>query len=452
MVFSGLTFLYFYLPIVLGAYFLTPKRFKNLTLAVSSLFFYAWGEPVYVLIMLFSVAFNYGVGLHIERAENKKTVLVCSVAANLLILCAFKYTNFLIDNANVLPFINIPAVNITLPIGISFYTFQAMSYVIDVYRGDVKATKSIVDFTAYVSLFPQLIAGPIVRYSTISEQLKERFVTTDGIYDGVMRFICGLSKKVIFANSIGMLWTSISSMENIGWQTAWLGIIAFSLQIYFDFSGYSDMAIGLGKILGFDFLENFNYPYIAKSITDFWRRWHISLSTWFRDYVYISLGGNRVKLSRNCLNILIVWSLTGLWHGASWNFIIWGIYYGVLLLLEKFVFGKIIDKLPSLLRRAYTLLAVIIGWVFFSAQDIGGALEFIKTMFSFNLIKDNVFLYNISSYLPLLIAMFIGCTPLPKRIADKCGYLKPFFCIIALLVCTAYLVDSTYNPFLYFRF
>jgi len=448
MVFSGLTFIYCFLPVTLLAYFIVPEKYKNIILTISSMFFYAWGEPVYVLIMFFSISFNFSSGLLLEKLKRRKLVLALSVIVNILVLCMFKYTDFIINNINTVFNLNIAPLELPLPIGISFYTFQTMSYVIDVYRHEVPATKSIVDFSAYVSLFPQLIAGPIVRYSTVHEQLKKRSITINKIADGGYRFFCGLAKKVLLANNIGMLWDSISTTQNLQWQSAWLGIIAFTLQIYFDFSGYSDMAIGLGKMLGFDFLENFNYPYTAKSVTDFWRKWHISLSSWFKDYVYIPLGGNRVKLLRNCINILVVWALTGLWHGASWNFIVWGLYYGILLIVEKNIF----KKTPAVICRIYTLTAVIIGWVFFSAESFTSAFRYIITMFSFNTMQDKLFLYNLTSYLPMLIIMVAGCTPIPKKLTDKAPVLKPIFAIGSLLLCTAYLIDSTYNPFLYFRF
>ncbi len=452
MVFSGLTFIYYFLPITLLLYFAVPAKLKNTTLAAASLIFYAWGEPVYVLIMLFSIAFNFSCGLLLDKTKNRKCVLIISVIINLLVLCSFKYTDFIINNINQTFGVNLPLLKLPLPIGISFYTFQTMSYVIDVYRREIPATNSLIDFSAYVSLFPQLIAGPIVRYSTVFKQLKHRSITVNKIADGGYRFFCGLAKKVLLANNIGMLWDTITASQSLQWQSAWLGIIAFTLQIYYDFSGYSDMAIGLGKIFGFDFLENFDYPYTAKSVTDFWRRWHISLSSWFKDYVYIPLGGNRAKLARNCFNILAVWALTGLWHGSNWNFIIWGLYYGVLLIVEKNLLSKLFDKIPKIIWRFYTLLAVMIGWVLFSTESITNAIRYIVTMFSFNFTQDSLFLYNITSYAPVLIVMIIGCTHIPKKLTDKAPFLKPILAILALLVCTAYLVDSTYNPFLYFRF
>ncbi len=452
MVFSGLTFLYYFLPITLLAYFLTPERYRNITLTAASLIFYAWGEPVYVLLMLFSICFNFLCGILIEKTAGKKPLLILSVAVNIGVLCVFKYLNFITESLNMIPGVALPAVKIALPIGISFYTFQAMSYVIDVYRGDVPADKSIIDFTAYVSLFPQLIAGPIVRYSTVREQLTSRTVSVDKAAEGAYRFLCGLAKKVLLANNIGMLWDKISTVQNLGAPSAWLGIAAFTLQIYFDFSGYSDMAIGLGKILGFDFLENFNYPYIAVSATDFWRRWHISLSTWFRDYVYIPLGGNRVSRLKNCVNILIVWALTGLWHGASWNFILWGIYYGIILICEKLFLLKFLKKLPRFIQRIYALLTVMLGWALFATDSFPALRAYLHSMFFGGISGDRLFMYSISSYFPLLIAAVVGCTPLPKKLVCRYPKLKPILALISLLVCTAYLADSTYNPFLYFRF
>lgn len=367
MLFSSNFFLFTFLPGVLILYFLSPVRFRNFILFIASLFFYSWGEPVYVFLMLFSAAFNYAMALDINKEQKKggsgKSTLVFTIIINLFILCFFKYYGFLMDTVNSLFHIDIKYTALPLPIGISFYTFQALSYIFDVYWKNVKVQKSLLKFSLYLSLFPQLIAGPIVKYKDVALQLDNREHSGEKFGKGSKRFIMGLAKKVILANNFGLLYTTITSgNDSLTVLTSWLGIIAYTLQIYFDFSGYSDMAIGLGHMFGFDFMENFNYPYISESVTEFWRRWHISLSTWFKEYVYIPLGGNRVKVSRHILNLLIVWSLTGLWHGASWNFIVWGLYYGVLLIVEKYFIGKYIKKAPAFFRHIYALLIIMTGW------------------------------------------------------------------------------------------
>jgi alginate O-acetyltransferase complex protein AlgI len=466
MVFSSILFLFYFLPITLILYFIIPKiPWKNLVLFVMSLLFYAWGEPVYVVIMLFSTFFDYVNGLLLEKYEGnqkaRKRVLLVSVLVNLGILGFFKYTDFIIGNINALTGLGIPLLHLALPIGISFYTFQTMSYTIDVYRGDAPVQHSVIAFGSYVALFPQLIAGPIVRYNTIAEQLQGRKESTDKFSEGLIRFIAGLGKKVLLANNIGYVWDTVNAMGlgEVSVLTAWLGIIAYTFQIYFDFSGYSDMAIGLGKMFGFDFLENFNYPYVSRSITEFWRRWHMSLGTWFREYVYIPLGGNRKGMARMYFNTFVVWMATGLWHGASWNFVLWGLYYGILLVIEKTFLLKLLDKLPGFISNVYTMFLVIIGWALFAMEDLNRCLSYIGLMFGqgATALYDQQGLYLLLSNLPILIVLIIASTPWPRllfrKMTDKRLYiLRPVLGIVLFLVCTAYLVDSTYNPFLYFRF
>ena len=387
MVFSSLLFLFLYLPFVLLIYYVTPRKFRNLFLFVVNLIFYGWGEPVFVLLMLFSTVVDYVHGYFIDKyRSNKKlakSLVISSAVINLSLLGFFKYAGFIADTLNILPFLNIPKLTIPLPIGISFYTFQTMSYSIDVYRGDAPVQKNIISFGTYVALFPQLIAGPIVRYKDIAYQLDHRRETLDQFTHGVKVFLVGLAKKVLIANQMGLLWDSIrNSGEANGILGSWVGIIAYSFQIYFDFSGYSDMACGLGNMLGFEFLKNFDYPYISKTITEFWRRWHISLGTWFREYVYIPLGGNRKGVPRQIVNLIIVWFLTGLWHGAAMNFILWGLYFGVILIIEKFFLGKILAKLPSWVSIVYSLFIIILGWVLFYFEDMGALFAYLGNMFS----------------------------------------------------------------------
>ena len=458
MVFSSVLFLFYFLPLTLILYFILPKRARNLALFVVSLLFYAWGEPIYILIMLFSTFFDYFNGLMIEKNEGdkgkQKFYLILSVVVNLLILGFFKYSDLFIMSVNSLFNLDIKLLNLALPIGISFYTFQTMSYSIDVYFKKAKAQKSIIDFGCYVAMFPQLIAGPIVRYHTISKELNKREETFDKTYDGISLFICGLSKKVLLANNIGILWDAIKVLPESEMSVLlyWLGIIAYAFQIYFDFSGYSDMAIGLGKIFGFTFPKNFNYPYISKSITEFWQRWHISLGTWFKEYLYIPLGGNRVKISKNILNLLIVWGATGLWHGASYNFIAWGLYYGLLLVIEKFVLKKYLEKLPSVFSHFYTLFFVIIGWVLFAFESLKDGILYLSGMFGRGVpFINSLGLYQLMSYIPLLIILVISSTPAMKKIRFN-KYVLAVLCILGFILSTAYIVDSTYNPFLYFRF
>lgn len=464
MVFSSLTFLRLFLPCVLLAYFLVPDKAKNAVLFLLSLLFYAWGEPIYVGLMLFSTVLDYTCGRAVEKhrgTPKARIGLLVSVIVNLSLLGFFKYTDLLIGTVNGLFGCQIPLLNLPLPIGISFYTFQTMSYTIDVYRGQAKAQKNILNFGGYVSLFPQLIAGPIVRYQTIADQLDQRTHSFDKFGEGVQRFTCGLGKKVLLANNIGLLWSNVSKAGNWTVLSAWLGITAYAFQIYFDFSGYSDMAIGLGKLFGFDFLENFDHPYCSKSITEFWRRWHISLGTWFRDYVYIPLGGNRKGLAVQLRNIAIVWLLTGFWHGASWNYVLWGVFYGVLLIFEKFFLLEKLRRAPAFIGHLYTLLCVALGWVLFAFEDIGTGWAFFKTLFGGAAFCDSNAIYQLLSYLPLLLVCALASTPIGSKLyhkldakcapgvmtaADVAGLLA----VAALSL--AYLISGSYNPFLYFRF
>lgn len=456
-----------FLPSVLLIYFAVPRQGKNAVLFIFSLLFYAWGEPIYVGLMIFSTVLDYTCGWLVEKyrgTSKQKIGLLISVFTNLGLLFFFKYTDFFIGTINTVFGTDIAMLNLPLPIGISFYTFQTMSYTIDVYRGDAKVQKNILSFGAYVSLFPQLIAGPIVRYQDVADQLNERTHSFDRFGDGVKRFVTGLGKKVLLANNIGLLWDAISktAAENLTTLAAWLGIIAFAFQIYFDFSGYSDMAIGLGKMFGFEFLENFNYPYTSKSVTEFWRRWHISLGTWFRDYIYIPLGGNRKGLPIQIRNIAIVWLLTGFWHGASWNYVLWGVFYGLLLMAEKLFLLKWLKKAPAFVGHIYTMFAVLFGWVLFAFEDFGKGVAFLKTMFGGGAgFISNSTLYQILSYLPLLIVCLVAATPLAKKIYGKLsckageGVLLTVDSVrIAgiMLLSIAYLISGSYNPFLYFRF
>ena len=467
MVFSSLTFLMLFLPTVLLIYFAVPRQGKNAVLFIFSLLFYAWGEPIYVGLMIFSTVLDYTCGWLVEKyrgTSKQKIGLLISVFTNLSLLFFFKYTDFFIGTINTVFGTDIAMLNLPLPIGISFYTFQTMSYTIDVYRGDAKVQKNILSFGAYVSLFPQLIAGPIVRYQDVADQLNERTHSFDRFGDGVKRFVTGLGKKVLLANNIGLLWDAISKTkaENLTTLAAWLGIIAFAFQIYFDFSGYSDMAIGLGKMFGFEFLENFDYPYTSKSVTEFWRRWHISLGTWFRDYIYIPLGGNRKGLPIQIRNIAIVWLLTGFWHGASWNYVLWGVFYGLLLMAEKLFLLKWLKKAPAFVGHIYTMFAVLFGWVLFAFEDLGKGVAFLKAMFGGGAgFISNGTLYQILSYLPLLIVCLVAATPLAKKIYGKLslkageGVLLTVDSVLIvgiMLLSIAYLISGSYNPFLYFRF
>ncbi len=437
-----------------------PKDKKNIVLFASSLVFYAWGEPVYVLLMLISTIVNFLCALAIEDAANikyKKQNLIVGIVINVAILFFFKYADFFISTVNTVTGLKIKALNLPLPIGISFYTFQTMSYIIDVYRGDVKAQQSYLKFGTYLSMFPQLIAGPIVRYSDIEKQLDLRCVTQSSVFDGIWYFVIGLSKKVLIANNIGVLWDyAYNNLKSASVLTVWLGIVAFALQIYYDFSGYSHMAIGLGKIFGFDFLENFNFPYISRSITEFWRRWHISLGTWFKEYVYFPLGGSRKGAIRTYINIFVVWLLTGLWHGASFNFALWGLYYCVLLIIEKRFLLKALKKY-RVISHIYTLLAVLAGWVFFACENLGDATVYFKAMVGIGAsgFSDGAFMYNFVSNAVVLAVGIAGAIPFVTKKAQLCLKTQKSRAICAAILfvlCTAYLTDATYNPFLYFRF
>ena len=464
MVFSSLVFLFAYLPITLLAYYLVPRQGRNIFLFIVNLIFYGWGEPKLVLLMVFNIFFNYIGGWLVDKyradAKKKKLFLILTCVLDIGILAVFKYTGMITETLNMLPFLNIPELQISLPIGISFYTFQTMSYVIDVYRDDAPVSKNFINFGTYVALFPQLIAGPIVRYRDVAEQLVNRRETLEMFTRGVKLFMVGLAKKVIIANTMGTLTTNIfATTDENGVVGTWVGIIAYTFQIYFDFSGYSDMACGLGNMLGFEFLKNFNYPYIAKSITDFWRRWHISLSTWFKEYVYIPLGGNRKGVKRQILNLLIVWGLTGLWHGAAYNFVLWGLYYGLLLILEKFVLKKFLDRLPSFVQHIYTLFIVIIGWGLFYFTDVGQLGEFMADLFNFgNGICGNQAFNLIMSNLPMLIIAAVASPPLAAMLYNRFEHTRfmwipeTLYCMGVLGVSTASLVNQSYNPFLYFRF
>lgn len=464
MVFSSLVFMFAYLPITLLAYYLVPRQGRNIFLFIVNLIFYGWGEPKLVLLMVFNIFFNYIGGWLVDKyradAKKKKLFLILTCVLDIGILAVFKYTGMITETLNMLPFLNIPELQISLPIGISFYTFQTMSYVIDVYRDDAPVSKNFINFGTYVALFPQLIAGPIVRYRDVAEQLVNRRETLEMFTRGVKLFMVGLAKKVIIANTMGTLTTNIfATTDENGVVGTWVGMIAYTFQIYFDFSGYSDMACGLGNMMGFEFLKNFNYPYIAKSITDFWRRWHISLSTWFKEYVYIPLGGNRKGVKRQILNLLIVWGLTGLWHGAAYNFVLWGLYYGLLLILEKFVLKKFLDRLPSFIQHIYTLFIIIIGWGLFYFTDVGQLGKFMVDLFNFgNGICGNQAFNLIMSNLPMLIIAAVASTPLATTLYTRFEHTRfmwipeTLYCMGVLAVSTASLVNQSYNPFLYFRF
>lgn len=472
MVFSSLLFLFRFLPAVLILYFIVPKRFRNLVLLLVSLIFYAWGEPKYVFLMLFSILITYLGGFMVDwfrssgDEKKAKISMIVTVALALSLLGFFKYADFVIETVNRIGHTDIDLLRLSLPIGISFYTFQTISYVIDVYRGDARVQKNIISYGAYVTMFPQLIAGPIVRYSTIDEQLRTRRESAEEFAGGAERFVIGLGKKVLLANSAGALWDSIRVMDasTMPALTAWLGIAAYTFQIYFDFSAYSDMAIGLGHMFGFRFLENFNYPYQAKSVTEFWHRWHISLGTWFREYVYIPLGGNRVSRARFIRNIMIVWMLTGIWHGADWNFVLWGIYYGVLLLVEKLFLKKYLEKTPGWLQHVYTMFTVMIGWFIFTWNENESGFAYLKAMFGMGGgFADRGTVYLLYTNAILLGMLILGSTDLPVRLAGVCRariagrdtlttVVRCVFLTAVFLLSTAYLVNASYNPFLYFRF
>ena len=466
MVFSSTIFLCVYLPLVLLGYYICPKKGRNLFLLIVSLVFYAWGEPKYVFLMIFSILVNYIFGRlmdkHRENKKRLKLMLVLSVVIDIGLLSVFKYTDFIITNVNAIFGANFDLLNIALPIGISFYTFQAMSYTIDVYRNDVRVQKNLIDFGMYITMFPQLIAGPIVRYADVQDQLAERSVTTADFFEGVMRFVVGLGKKVLLANQMGAVWSDIYALGgDVSALMAWTGAIAYTFQIYFDFSGYSDMAIGLGRMFGFKFPENFRYPYQSVSITDFWRRWHITLSTWFKEYLYIPLGGNRRGLARQALNLLIVWSLIGFWHGAGWNFVMWGLYYFVILFIEKLFLLKALDKLPKFFRHVYALLLIIIGWVIFASDDVSVLLPYLGSMFGANGAVGGMDVYTLLTKAVLLIICCIASTELPKKLFlsaagamnEKAAFtLKSVLTIALLALSMILLIGDSYNPFLYFRF
>ena len=465
MVFSSLTFLYAYLPVVLLVYYLVPLKWRNPVFFAFSLFFYGWGEPRYVFVMLASILLNWEAGLLIEKAKNNqdqakaKKILTLVIVINIAILAIFKYADFVVENLNHLG-LSLTPPHLSLPIGISFYTFQAMSYPIDLYRGETSAQHSFVKFGTYVTMFPQLIAGPIVRYTDIAKQLDDRRVSSKKLQSGIRRFLIGLCKKVLLANAVGAVYQNITALPDsqMSTATAWIGILCFTFQIYFDFSGYSDMAIGLGSLLGFDFLENFNYPYVATSVTEFWRRWHISLSSWFRDYVYIPLGGNRKGLPRQILNLLIVWILTGFWHGASWNFVLWGLFYGAVLIVEKLFLLKGLNRLPKWIGRIYTMFIVMIAWVLFAFTDLTQAAHYLSMMFnSTGTFANSMTWFYLRDNAMLLIICVIAATPIAKTklniMNKKIGkILEPLLVIAAFVLCTASIVSSSYNPFLYFRF
>lgn len=468
MLFSSIIFLFTFLPITLILYYLVPGRSKNLVLLIASLIFYAWGEPIYIFLMMFSILFNYISGLDIARNLGNKAAakksFVFNIIVNLCILGFFKYEGFFLDSINSILPVDIPYRELALPIGISFYTFQTMSYIIDVYRGNVRVQLNLMDFALYVTMFPQLIAGPIVKYTDIQRQLRVRELSWAKFGDGVLYFIRGLAKKVLLANAAGLIFTKVTQMDmaDVSVLTAWLGCAAYTFQIYFDFSGYSDMAIGLGKMLGFQFLKNFDYPYISKSITEFWRRWHISLSSWFREYLYIPLGGNRVGIPKHIRNILVVWLLTGLWHGASWNFVIWGLYYGVVLLIEKFILAPLLQKLPKIICHIYSLILIMVGWVFFFSASMGDAVSYLKRMVGIggSGLVDTKSLYLLLTNLVLWVILIIGSTPVVHMLYERFIYAGKktrtvMNCVVygvIFLLCIAYLVTETYNPFLYFRF
>lgn len=458
MVFSSILFIFRFLPVALGIYYLTPRKFKNFALLILSIIFYSWGEPKYFILMIASIIVDYCAARGIERYREKKSArigfLALSITFNLGMLFFFKYINFFIDNLNMIFSSSITPVAITLPLGISFYTFQTMSYTIDVFRGAVKAEKNIINFGAYVCLFPQLIAGPIVKYSDVNKELKDRKMIPSQIEEGVRLFILGLGRKVLIANNIGMLWTEVERLgvTNISTPLAWMGILAFGLQIYFDFSGYSLMAIGLGKMLGFNFPQNFNFPYISRSMTEFWRRWHMTLGSWFREYVYIPLGGNRVGKVRMYLNLLIVWALTGFWHGASYNFIMWGLMFFVLISIEKIGFMTFLKK-HRVFSHVYAIFFLLIGWTLFAITDLNMLKEYFSRMFMFQGGTD--WIYYLRNYGVTIIIAIAFSTPLIKNLYDrikKYEYIDVIVMTLILLVSVAYLVDATYNPFLYFRF
>ena len=464
MVFSSLTFLFGYLPLTLALYFLTPLRRRNFVLLLASLFFYGWGEPVYVGVMFLSIFIDYTHGLLVERFRQRDRLarwfVGQSVVFNLLLLGFFKYWDFLAANLSLLPGVDLPGLGLPLPLGISFFTFQTMSYTIDVYRRDAPVQRNIIGFGAYVTLFPQLIAGPIVKYKTVAAELAERTVTSQDFAQGACRFTVGLAKKVLLANAAGSLWESCLASQSAGALTfagGWTGLFAFGFQIYFDFSGYSDMAIGLGRILGFRFDENFDHPYLSTSVGEFWRRWHMSLTSWFREYLYFPLGGSRAGRARTLRNLLIVWFCTGFWHGASWNFILWGLYFGLWLILERFIFRDLLTRTPVWVKRVYTLLVVFVGWGIFAMEDLGVCGRYLAVCFGGGPLWSAPDGYRLRSWAVILLLLALGSTTLTvdlwKRVPERGRKaLTPVLMALGLALSTAYLVDGSYNPFLYFRF
>ena len=467
MVFSSLLFLFTYLPVVLLIYYLSPLKWRNGVLLIFNLIFYGWGEPTYIILMVFTITADYVAGLLVARFKDQgrdraaRTAVAAALVLNLAILFFFKYWDLIADTLRGFGLDVLPALGLSLPIGISFYTFQTMTYPVDLYRGDAGVQKNLVNFGTFVTLFPQLIAGPILKYKELADQVDQRTYRVEQFAGGVHIFVIGLGKKVLLANNLGQLWDAYKALptEELTVLGAWLGVAAFSLQLYFDFSGYSDMAIGLGRMLGFEFLKNFDYPYISRSVTEFWRRWHISLGSWFREYVYIPMGGNRVSVGRLCFNLMVVWALTGLWHGASWNFLLWGLYFGVLLILEKLWLRKWIDRWPRVLQHLYTLFLVLVSWAIFAVEDFGQLGGYLSAMFGLagGGLADGAFRYYLGSYGLSLLAACVASTPLMaglwRRLPQRAErVLLPVVILAGLLLCTAYLVDATYNPFLYFRF
>ena len=465
MLFTSISFLYYFLPALIIIYFIAPKKYKNIILLIASLLFYLYGEPKYVFLMIAEIIIAYIGAILIDKYKNQsKNILITTLFIHVFLLIIFKYTDFIIQTINDISNANIKLLNIALPIGISFYTFQIISYLIDVYNGKVKVQKNIINLATYVSLFPQLVAGPIVRYQTVEKELDDRVHSFNNFAYGIRRFFIGLAKKVLIANALGELCNKAFALNETTIIFYWIFGISYMLQLYFDFSAYSDMAIGLGRIFGFHFPENFNYPYISKSITEFWRRWHISLSTWFKDYVYIPLGGNRDGKYKQIRNILIVWLLTGIWHGANWTFLIWGLLFGILLIIEKIFLNKFMEKLPSFIRRIYVLFIVMILFVIFNSDNMSEALINIKGLFGMNgeVFINDYTLHYLKSYLPILIIAFLGATPFIKTLIDKLrknkyvnniiNFLEPILIVMILFVVTSYLIDNSYNPFLYFRF
>ena len=467
MVFSSLSFLTLFLPLTILLYFAVPRRFRNLLLFLASLIFYAWGEPVYIVLMLFSSVVDYSHGLLMEKFDGRpgvrRALLISSVVINLSLLGFFKYAGLVVSTLNAALSLSIPVPSVALPVGISFYTFQTMSYSIDVYRRNCPAQRDPIAFGCYVTMFPQLIAGPIVRYVDVMREINDRRETFEGFFLGIRRFLVGLAKKLILANGVGMLWDSVSAQPaaSLSALSAWLGVLAYAFQIYFDFSGYSDMAIGMGRMFGFQFPENFRYPYVSRSVSDFWRRWHITLSTWFREYLYIPLGGNRVCVPRNIFNLAVVWMATGLWHGASWNFLLWGAYFGAVLIAEKFLYGKALSRAPGFVGWAYTALVVLVGWVFFALDDLGRGAAYLGAMFGGGAgAVDAYALRALLNYGAVLLLCAAASTPLASGALERLRARRPrahsaltYALVIAgFALCLIYVVDAGYNPFLYFRF